>query len=76
MAVNTAMQRLQEHPDDEPLFDAVTSLYLVVLQSIETMLKWLLDKSTCDPISSKASTLALLTVPREQDRQSTKAAMV
>lgn len=52
ITVNTAMQRLQEHPDDEPLFDAVTSLYLVVLQSIETMLKWLLDKSTWNKIGS------------------------
>ena len=50
-AIEMAGERLQEHPDDERLFDAVTRLYIVVLESIETMLTWLVDKSTCQSLN-------------------------
>ncbi|KAL8801420.1 MAG: hypothetical protein Q9182_004484 [Xanthomendoza sp. 2 TL-2023] len=44
--IKKAAERLEEYPDDEELFDAVTKLYLVVLEVIESMLQWLVDKST------------------------------
>lgn len=45
--VKKAADRMQDHPDDDILFDAVTRLYLTVLKTIEGMLRWLIDTSTC-----------------------------
>lgn len=42
-----AADRLEEYSDDQRLFEEVTKLYLVVLEAIESMLQWLVDKSTC-----------------------------
>lgn len=45
--IKKAEDRLEEHPDDDVLYDAATELYLAVLKVIEGMLKYLVDTSTC-----------------------------
>ena len=45
--IKAAGDRMEEDPDDELLFDEVNKLCLKVLQTIEGMLKWLTDTSTC-----------------------------
>ncbi|KAL8911281.1 MAG: hypothetical protein Q9171_003528 [Xanthocarpia ochracea] len=74
-AIEKAGERLQEHPNDEPLFDTVTRLYMVVLESIETMLTWLVDKSTWrkigsllkQPLSAKSIDAGLSDVEQQMD---------
>ena len=43
--VRLAEDRLKDWPNDEPLHDAATELYLAVLTSIEAMIIWLVDTS-------------------------------
>ncbi|KAL8926948.1 MAG: hypothetical protein Q9172_001609 [Xanthocarpia lactea] len=74
-AIEMAGERLQEHPDDERLFDMVTRLYIVVLESIETMIKWLVDKSTWrkigsllkQPLSAKSIDTGLVDVEQQME---------
>ncbi|KAL8857199.1 MAG: hypothetical protein Q9178_006254 [Gyalolechia marmorata] len=74
-AIEMAGERLQEHPDDELLYDAVTGLYVVVLESIEAMLAWLVDKPTWrkigsllkQPLSAKSIDAGLGDVEQQMD---------
>ncbi|KAI9680201.1 MAG: hypothetical protein M1829_001438 [Trizodia sp. TS-e1964] len=45
LTIQTAEHCCEDFPEDEPLHDATTDLYLAILTAIEGMMKWLVDKA-------------------------------